>query len=283
MLLKIDGLKKNYKDFSLDCSMQVKKGSVTGVIGANGAGKTTTFKTILGLIHPEGGTIELLGKDLSEITKEDKMQIGTVLAEIGFSTQLKVKDIVGIMKVMYPKFDAERFLKKCEHYKIPQDKLLKDFSTGTRAKLRVLVAMSYDARLLILDEPTVGLDYMTRNEIIDEMRDFMENEEKGILISSHISSDLEGICDDLYFLHNGKIKLHEDTDKILSDYGVLKVSKEQQEMMDKKYVLYEIQTDYGFELLTNEKQYYADNYPDCVIEKGSVDQVIRFITKGVAV
>lgn len=283
MLLKIDGLKKSYKGFSLDCSMQVQKGSVTGVIGANGAGKTTTFKAILGLIHPEGGSIELLGKDISKITKEDKMQIGTVLAEIGFSTQLKVKDIVGIMKAMYPKFDEERFLKKCEHYKIPQDKLLKDFSTGTRAKLRVLVAMSYDARLLILDEPTVGLDYMTRNEIIDEMRDFMENEEKGILISSHISSDLEGICDDLYFLQNGKIKLHEDTDKILSDYGVLKVSKEQQEILDKKYILYKLQTDYGFELLTNEKQYYADNYSDCVIEKGSVDQVIRFITKGVAV
>lgn len=283
MLLKIDGLKKSYKGFSLDCSMQVQKGSVTGVIGSNGAGKTTTFKAILGLIHPEGGSIELLGKDISKITKEDKMQIGTVLAEIGFSTQLKVKDIVGIMKAMYPKFDEERFLKKCEHYKIPQDKLLKDFSTGTRAKLRVLVAMSYDARLLILDEPTVGLDYMTRNEIIDEMRDFMENEEKGILISSHISSDLEGICDDLYFLQNGKIKLHEDTDKILSDYGVLKVSKEQQEILDKKYILYKLQTDYGFELLTNEKQYYADNYSDCVIEKGSVDQVIRFITKGVAV
>lgn len=283
MLLKIDGLKKNYKDFSLDCSMQVKKGRVTGVIGANGAGKTTTFKAILGLLFPDGGSIEVFGKDISKITREDKMQIGTVLAEIGFSSQLKVKDIVGIMKAMYPKFDEERFLKKCEHYKIPQNKLIKEFSTGTRAKLRMLTAISYDAKLLILDEPTLGLDYMTRNEIIDEMRDFMENEENGILISSHISSDLEGICDDLYFLHEGKIRLHEDTDTILSEYGVLKVSREQYEQLKEKQFLFEIQTDYGFEVLTREKQYYVDNYPDYVIEKGSVDQVIRFITKGVAV
>lgn len=283
MLLKIDGLKKNYKDFSLDCSMQVKKGRVTGVIGANGAGKTTTFKAILGLLFPDGGSIEVFGKDISKITREDKMQIGTVLAEIGFSSQLKVKDIVGIMKAMYPKFDEERFLKKCEHYKIPQNKLIKEFSTGTKAKLRMLTAMSYDAKLLILDEPTLGLDYMTRNEIIDEMRDFMENEENGILISSHISSDLEGICDDLYFLHEGKIRLHEDTDTILSEYGVLKVSREQYEQLKEKQFLFEIQTDYGFEVLTREKQYYVDNYPDYVIEKGSVDQVIRFITKGVAI
>ena len=283
MLLKIDGLKKNYKDFSLDCSMQVKKGRVTGVIGANGAGKTTTFKAILGLLFPDGGSIEVFGKDISKITREDKMQIGTVLAEIGFSGQLKVRDIVGIMKAMYPKFDEERFLKKCEHYKIPQNKQIKEFSTGTKAKLRMLTAMSYDAKLLILDEPTLGLDYMTRNEIIDEMRDFMENEENGILISSHISSDLEGICDDLYFLHEGKIRLHEDTDTILSDYGVLKVSREQYEQLKEKQFLFEIQTDYGFEVLIREKQYYVDNYPDYVVEKGSVDQVIRFITKGVAV
>lgn len=283
MLLKIDGLKKNYKDFSLDCSLQVEKGRVTGVIGANGAGKTTTFKAILGLIFPDGGSVEIFGKDISKITKEDKCKIGTVLAEIGFNTQLKVKDIVGIMKLMYPKFDEEQFLKKCEHYKIPQEKLIKEFSTGTRAKLRMLIAMSYDAKLLILDEPTLGLDYMTRNEIIDEMRDFMEKEENGILISSHISSDLEGICDDLYFLSEGKIKLHEDTDKILSNYGVLKLSHEQYAQLEQKQFLFKIQTEYGYEVLTNEKQYYADNHPDYVIEKGSVDQVIRFITKGVAV
>ena len=283
MLLKINGLQKKYKDFFLDCSLEVQEGRVTGVIGANGAGKTTTFKAVLGLIYPDGGSIELFGKEHSKLTKEDKMQIGTVMAETGFSTMLKVKDIMDIMKSMYPEFDSERFLEKCKHYQLPLDKQVKDFSTGMKAKLRILAAMSYDARMLILDEPTVGLDYMTRNEIIDELRDFMESEEKGILISSHISSDLEGICDDLYFLHNGKIKLHEDTDKILSDYGVLKVSKEQYDMLDKRYLLYKIQTDYGFEVLTNEKQYYADNYPNCVLEKGSIDGVILFLTKGAAV
>lgn len=283
MLLKIDNLQKNYKDFQLNCSLEVLKGRVTGVIGGNGAGKTTTFKAVLGLIFPESGRIELFGKEISEISREDKMRIGTVMAETGFSSMLNIKEIIGIMDALYPAFQKARFLEKCRHYQLPIDKAIKDFSTGMKAKLKVLLAMSYDASLLILDEPTLGLDYMTRNEIIDEMRDFMANEEKGILISSHISSDLEGICDDLYFLHEGKIKLHEDTDKILSDYGVLKLNQEQCACLQNKHSIYKIQTDYGFEVLTNEKQYFTDNYPDFVMEKGSVDQVIRFITKGVEV
>lgn len=283
MLLKIDNLQKNYKDFQLNCSLEVLKGRVTGVIGGNGAGKTTTFKAVLGLIFPESGRIELFGKEISEISREDKMRIGTVMAETGFSSMLNIKEIIGIMDALYPAFQKAGFLEKCRHYQLPIDKAIKDFSTGMKAKLKVLLAMSYDASLLILDEPTLGLDYMTRNEIIDEMRDFMANEEKGILISSHISSDLEGICDDLYFLHEGKIKLHEDTDKILSDYGVLKLNQEQYACLQNKHSIYKIQTDYGFEVLTNEKQYFTDNYPDFVMEKGSLDQVIRFITKGVEV
>lgn len=283
MLLKINGLRKDYQDFQLNCSLEVHEGRVTGLIGANGAGKSTTFKAVLGLIYPDGGTIELFGKKLSEVTKEDKFQIGTVMAEKGFSTMLKVKDITAVMGAMYPKFDKERFLEKCQHYQLPLDKPLKDFSTGMKAKLKVLVAMSYDAKLLILDEPTVGLDYMTRNELIDEMKDYMEAEDHAILISSHISSDLEGICDDLYFLHDGKILLHEDTDKILSDYGVLKVTEEQFQTLENTYVSYQMKTAFGYELLTKERQFYAENYPELVVERGSIDQVILFLTKGVAV
>lgn len=282
MLLRVDNLKKSYGDFQLDCSLEVPKGRVTGVIGGNGAGKTTTFKAILGLIFPEGGKIELFGKEIAELSREEKVKIGTVMAETGFSSMLQVKDVVSIMDAMYPSFKKEKFLQKCRDYQLPTDKVIKDFSTGMKAKLKILLAMSYDASLLILDEPTLGLDYMTRNEIMDELRDFMEDEEKGILISSHISSDLEGICDDLYFLQEGKVELHEETDKILSDYGVLKLNQEQYDSLNKKYLIYKIPTDYGVEVLTNERQYFMDNYPEYVLEKGSVDQVIRFLTKGVA-
>lgn len=283
MLLKIDNLQKNYKDFQLNCSLEVKKGRITGVIGANGAGKTTTFKAVLGLISFDGGSIELLGKDVSEITKDDKRMLGTVMAENGFSTTLKIREIAAIMAAMYPKFQKELFLQKCMNYQLPLDKAVKEFSTGMKAKLKVLIAMSYEAEFLILDEPTVGLDYLTRNELLDEMREYMNGENRGILISSHISSDLETICDDLYFLQGGKILLHEETDKILSEYGILKLQKEQYEKVSKEYVLYEMKTSFCYELLTNERAFYQDNYPEIVIEKGSIDRVNVFLMKGAPV
>ena len=152
-----------------------------------------------------------------------------------------------------------------------------------KAKFKILIALSYNADLLILDEPTVGLDYMTRNEILDELRDYMTKEGKGVLISSHISSDLEGVCDDLYFMQKGKIVLHEDADRIVSQYGVLKLTEEEYEKLDKKNLLYVMKNAYSIEALTNEKQYYCNNYPECVVEKGSIDQVILFLTKGEAV
>ena len=205
------------------------------------------------------------------------------MAESGFSPLLKGKEIIQIMKSMYPEFEEEKFLEKCKHYQIPLQKPLKDFSTGMKAKFKILIALSYNADLLILDEPTVGLDYMTRNEILDELRDYMTREGKGILISSHISSDLEGVCDDLYFMQKGKIVLHEDADRIVSQYGVLKLTEEEYKKLDKKYLLYVMKNAYSIEALTNEKQYYGDNYPECVVEKGSIDQVILFLTKGEAV
>ncbi len=282
MLLKIDNLQKNYKDFQLNCSLEVLKGRVTGVIGANGAGKTKTFKAVLGLISFDGGKIKVFGKEVSELSKDDKRAIGTVMAENGFSTMLKIKEIVAIMDAMYPKFQKEAFLQKCQKYQLPTDKPVKEFSTGMKAKLKVLIAMSYEAELLILDEPTVGLDYLTRNELLDEMREYMNNENRGILISSHISGDLESICDDLYFLQGGKILLHEETDKILSEYGVLKVNEEQYAKMTKAHILYEMKTSFGYELLTNDRAFYQDNYPEIIIEKGTIDQVNVFLMKGVA-
>lgn len=283
MLLKLDKVQKQYKDFSLNCSIQVEEGCVTGIIGANGAGKSTTFKAILGLIQTDGGTVEILGKNQRNVTVRDKEEIGVVLSENTFSSMLTIKDVIAVMKAMYRKFDRELFLEKCERYGLPLDKQIKDFSTGMKAKFKLLIAMSYDARLLILDEPTVGLDSVTRGELLDEMREFMNREGKAILISSHISSDLEGLCDDLYFIQDGKILFHEDTDVILSEYAMLKVSEEQYRMIDKSYILYRKKESFGYELLTKEKQYYLDNYRGIVAEKGNIDDVMLLVTKGEAV
>lgn len=283
MVLQVERVQKQYKDFHLNCSLQVEEGCVTGLIGANGAGKSTLFKAILGLIQTEGGAIEILGKDQKKQTISDKEDIGVVLAENTFSCMLTIKDIISIMAAMYRRFDKERFIQKCERYQLPFDKQLKDFSTGMKAKLKLLVAMSYDAKLLLLDEPTVGLDSVIRNELLDEMREFMSQDGKAILISSHISSDLEGLCDDFYFIQNGSIILHEDTDVLLSDYATLKVSKEQYESIEKEYILYRKEEAFGYLLLTKEKQFYLENYRDLVAEKGSVDDLMLLLTKGEAV
>lgn len=280
MLLKLDDVQKQYKDFCLNCSLQVEEGCITGIIGANGAGKSTTFKAALGLIHIDSGGIEILGKDSLQISMTDKQQIGVVLAESTFSDILTVADVVAVMKAAYPNFRKEHFLQKCEKYGLPMKKPLKDFSTGMKAKFKLLIAMSYDARFLILDEPTAGLDAVARNDLLDEMREYMNEEGRGILISSHISSDLEGLCDDLYFLQDGSILFHEDTDVILSDYGILKVDEEQYGALDKRYISYRKKESFGYKLLTREKQFYLDNYPAIVVEKGSIDDMMLMIAKG---
>jgi len=279
-MLSLNNVKKNYGEFSLSVSMEVRKGYITGIIGRNGAGKSTTFKAVLSLIHLDGGNITLLGKDAGNLSNSEKEELGVVLSESGFSDYLKIKDIAKIMKGCYQKFDEKIFLKECEKFGLPQDKQLKDFSTGMKVKLKVLLAMSHDAKLLLLDEPTAGLDVVVRDEILDMMRNYMEDGERSILISSHISTDLEGLCDDLYLIHNGKILLHEETDRILSEYGLLKVSDEQYANLDKGHILGTLKENFGYRLLTDEKQFYIENYPQIVVEKGNIDEVISILTRG---
>lgn len=150
-----------------------------------------------------------------------------------------------------------------------------------KAKLKVLVAVSHHAKLLILDEPTAGLDVVARDELLDILREFMEeDEERAILISSHISADLETLCDDLYMIDNGKIVLHEDSDVLLSDYAILKLDKQQFDTIDKQYILRVKKEVYGYRCLTNQKRYYLENYPEMVIEKGTIDDVILMMVRG---
>ncbi len=280
MLLQLENVQKQYRDFRLNCSLQVEEGCITGIIGANGAGKSTTFKAVLGLLQTDGGRIRIFGKDSRDITIADKQQIGVVLAENTFNDTLTIQDIIPVMEAMYPAFRKDLFAGRCERYDLPLKKQFKDFSTGMKAKFKLLLAMSYNAKLLILDEPTAGLDAVVRNDLLDEMREYMKQDERAILISSHISSDLEGLCDDLYFIQNGKILFHEDTDVILSNYSVLKVNDEQFRLMDKSYITYQMKESFGYKLLTKEKQFYLDNYPGIVAEKGNIDEIMLMIAKG---
>lgn len=282
-MLKVEHLKKNYDKFSLDCSLEVMQGCVTGLIGQNGAGKSTTFKAVLGLISIDGGTVTILGKDIQQFTPEDKEYLGVVLSDSGFSGYLTIRDIIPVLKNMYKNFDYPFFMEQTERFQLPPDKKIKEFSTGMKAKLKVLVAISHGAKLLILDEPTAGLDVIARDELLEMLREFMEkDEERSILISSHISSDLETLCDDLYMIHEGKIILHEDTDVLLSDYALLKVDDKQYNQLDKQFIMRSKRETYGYSCLTNQKQYYLDNYPKAAIERGTIDAVISMMIRGQA-
>ena len=280
-MISIENLVKKYDGFELNISMEIPSGKVSGLVGKNGAGKSTTIKSILGLVKPNSGKVVLMGKDVTDITARDKQKLGVALSESGFSGYLTVKDVIDIMKNMYQDFNADSFRKLCRKFDLPMDKRIKDFSTGMKAKLRVLTALSHKASLLIMDEPTSGLDVEARNEILDMLRDYLvENEDCSILISSHISSDLEGLCDDIYLIHKGRIILHEDTDKILSNYGILKMDGETYEKMDRSHILEAKKESYGYRCLSDEKQYYVENYPGIVVENSGIDDLILMLTGG---
>lgn len=282
MLVKMEHVKKHYKDFELDCSLQVEEGRVTGLIGPNGAGKSTAFKAILNLIDVDAGGIAVLGKSNDRLTQDDREKIGVVLSDSGFSGYLSVKDIIPVLSNLYRRFDRTAFVNMCKKFKIPLDKKIKEFSTGMKAKLQVISAMCHGARLLIMDEPTAGLDVIARDELLDLLRGYMEPGDRAILISSHISSDLEGLCDDLYMIDGGKIILHEETDVLLDEYGVLKLTDEQYEKLDKEHILACKREGFGVSCLTAQKQFYMENYPGIVIEKGSIDKAITIMIRGEA-
>lgn len=280
-MVSVKNLVKRYGDFCLDVSMEIPDGMVTGLIGKNGAGKSTVIKSILGLVKPDSGKVMVFGKEAGKLTPKEKENIGVALSDSGFSNYLTLEDVTKILCKMYGDFHESEFRALCKSQGLPFDKDLKNFSTGMKAKARVLVALSHKADLLIMDEPTSGLDIEARNEILDIMRDYLEENEKcSILITSHISSDLEGLCDDIYMIHEGKVILHEETDKIMGQYGLLKVEETMYAKLDKSNIIKTKKTDYGYECFTSEKQFYIDNYPGLVVENGNIDDLILMMTGG---
>ena len=182
---------------------------------------------------------------------------------------------------MYHSFDENYFIQQGENLKLPMNKKIKEFSTGMKAKLRVLTSMTHHAKLLIMDEPTAGLDVEARNEILDMLRAYIaEDESRSILITSHISTDLESLCDQLYLIHDGKLILHEGTDAILEQYGILKVSEEQYRTLDQSSILKVQKENYGYACFTDDKKFYQENYPQIAVENGGIDELILMMTGG---
>lgn len=220
--IKIQNLNKSYKDFELkNINLTLPKGCIMGLIGENGAGKSTIIKLILNMIKQDNGTIEVLGKsnDIGfELTKED---IGAVLDDVGFPDCLTVRQINNIMKHTYKKWDEKTYFDYISKLKIPENMAFKDFSRGMKMKLGITAALSHSPKLLILDEATNGLDPVIRDEVTDIFNEFTRDENNSILISSHIISDLEKLCDYIAFLHNGQLILCEEKDKLTELFGMI--------------------------------------------------------------
>ena len=203
-MVKLEKVKKQYKDFELDCSMEIKEGWITGLVGQNGAGKSTAFKAMLGLIRSDSGKIEILGKTPELLGKEEREQIGVVMAGSGFNGYLSINDLIPIFDAMYQKFDKAWFLKECEKFKLPLKKKIKEFSTGMNRKLQILAALSHDAKLLILDEPTRGIDVGAKYEIYTIMHDLIKEGKSIIMISSEMP-ELLGMADRVMVMCEGRV------------------------------------------------------------------------------
>lgn len=280
-MLKLKNVKKQYKDFELDCSLTLESGQIVGLVGRNGAGKSTAFKIALGLISRDAGMTELFGKPTDKITDKDRQRIGASLGDAGFYEALSIKEIVSILRNFYPKFEQDYFLEKCKEFQLPLNKPLKEFSTGMNARLSLLIAISHNADLLILDEPTAGLDVIARGEILKLLQEYLEKDEsRSILISSHISTDLEQLCDSLYFIDQGKIILNEDTDVLLDEYGILKLTDDQYSKLDKEHITKTLPASFGYQCLTKQRQFYRENYPEVAVEKANIDEIVYIMMGG---
>ena len=225
--IRIQNLTKRFEGFALEgVSFAVPRGAVVGFIGENGAGKSTTIKSILGLIRPDGGSIEVFGKDVGLLTKEERGRLGAVLGDGKLPENLTAKDLDGVFRHIFARWDAAAFFAYLDRFALPRGKKIKDFSRGMRQKFALAVALSHGADVLVLDEPTAGLDPVARDEILDILYDFMQDERRSVLISSHIVSDLEKLCDYIAFIHRGRLVFFEEKDALYEKYAVLRAPLE---------------------------------------------------------
>jgi len=279
-MIILKDVKKTYdkgkgESFSLNMSLTVPNGVSVGLVGKNAAGKSTTIKLILGLISAESGTVEINGVEARRLTAKDKQSIGVAFSESGFSAFLTLNDVVKILRATYTHFDEQEFRSQCDKMKLPYDKEIKTFSTGMKAKLRVLVAITHEAKILIMDEPTAGLDIGARGEILKLLKTYREiHPDCSMIVTSHISTDLEGICDDVYLIEEGQTILHESIYKILNEYAVLRIHRDDYAQLDKSHIVGARDAEYGYACLTDEGSYYKEKYPKLIIEKATIDDVI---------
>lgn len=237
-ILEVNGLKKHYNKFDLNnISFRIPEGTIMGLIGENGAGKSTVINMIIGAVIKDEGIITLFGKDTKYTDYSLRNDIGIVLAGCGFPEEFCALDANKILKKIYSNWDENKFYDFLNKFSLDNKKKIKDYSTGMKMKFELAIALSHNAKLLILDEVTNGLDPMARNEILDILLDFIQDDSRSVLLSSHIIGDLEKICDYITFLHKGKLVFSEEKDKLLDKYAVVNVDEAKLSELDERAII----------------------------------------------
>jgi ABC-2 type transport system ATP-binding protein len=279
--IEIKDLTKQYKNFALNkINFTVPMGTIMGFVGENGAGKTTTIKAILDLIHIDDGEIKVLGSDARGLDRMRKAEIGVVFDGSNLYENMNAKNINTIMKNIYPNWEETVYFGYLTKFKLPEDKHIKEFSRGMKMKLTIVIALSHNSKLLILDEATSGLDPIVRDEILDIFLDFIQDEEHTILLSSHIISDIEKIADYVTFIHEGNIVFSESKDNLIYQHGVVRCRKEEAQTIDHSYIIGIRENSFGCEVMIRDKDAFQRRYHPFHVEKTSIEEIMLFVSRG---
>lgn len=276
-MLSIKNYAKHYKNFDIeDISFDIPDGMVVGLIGENGAGKSTIIKSILGAVHPDGGNILFNGREILKVGKKERQQISFVLDDTGLPMELNLTMLDNVLSCIYDKWDSSKFRELVRQFALPEKKLFKDFSKGMKMKAAIAVALSYDSTILILDEPTSGLDPVVRDEILEMIYNYNKDGNRAVLLSSHITSDLEKICDYIVYIHDGKIIFNEEKDVLLNKYAVYSIDEKKLGELDGDVFVRIIRREYGMEVLAEK-----DKMPhDFEYKPVTLDDIMLFYSKG---
>lgn len=275
--IEISGLTKKYDGFTLDnVSFNVPKGSIMGFIGQNGSGKTTTIRSILNIIKTDGGSINIFGMDHIEHEYEIKEYLSAVFDELPFHDSLSARQLEIIMGGIYKNWDNAKFKEYLERFCLPEKKPFGKFSKGMKMKLQIAAALSHGAKLLIMDEATTGLDPVVRSEILDIFLEYLQDETNSILMSSHITSDLEKIADSVTFIDKGKLLISGYKDDILESHGVIKCTKSDYKNIDREDIISARLTDFGAEVMISDKELCRRKYSGLVLDNTSLDEIMVY-------
>lgn len=278
--LELRGVCKKYKDFSLEnVSFSLPMGSIMGFIGENGAGKTTTLKAILNLIRLDGGNITILGHDSVQEERRAKTDIGVVFDDFYLYQATRARDLAAILRNVFPNWDGAFYTDCLRRFHLPETKILKDYSRGMRMKLSIAAALSHRPRLLLLDEATSGLDPVMRSEILDILLDFIQDEGHAVLLSSHITSDLERVADYITFIHRGRVVFSESKDDLLESYGVLRCGKDAFGRIDHAGIVGQRENSFGVEALLRDRRGFLRRHPGLTVDPASLDEIMVFYGK----